>query len=82
MDKVEQLIIQALKVEALQKPNEKIIAGKEVFTYREFAEILNSHKLQKSHRKLVDAFLKSAVKLFNENPTYKQHIMKLAGVET
>jgi hypothetical protein len=82
MGKVEEIIIQALKAEALQKPNEKIIAGKEILTYREFAEILDSKKLQQNHKKLVDAFLKSAVKLFNENPTYKQHIMKLAGVET
>jgi hypothetical protein len=82
MDKIEQIIIQALKVEALQKPNEKIIAGKEIFTYREFAEILNSHKLQKNHKKLVEVFLKSAVKMFNENPTYRQHIMKLAGVKS
>jgi hypothetical protein len=79
MDKVEQLIIQALKAEAAQKPNEKIIAGKEIFTYREFVEVLNSHKLQKNHKKLVEAFLKSAVKLFNENPTYRQKILKLAG---
>jgi hypothetical protein len=82
MDKVEQIIIQALKAEALQKPNERIIAGKEVLTYRQFAEILDSKKLRQNHKKLVDAFLKSAVKLFKENPTYKKHIMKLAGVET
>jgi hypothetical protein len=81
MNEIE-IITKALIAEALQKPEEKIIAGKQVFTYREFAQILQSQKLQKNHKKIVDAFLKSAVKLYNENPTYKQQILKLAGVET
>jgi hypothetical protein len=80
VDEVE-IIIKALRVEAMQKPNEKIIAGKEVFTYKEFAEMLNSKKLQKNHRKMIQAFLNSALKMFKENPTYKRKILQLAAVE-
>ena len=76
-----EIIIKALRIEALQKPEEKVMAGKEVFTYREFAEMLNSKKLQKNHRKFVESFLQSAIKMFNENPTYKQKVLQLAGVE-
>jgi hypothetical protein len=77
-----EIIIKALCLEALQKPNEKIIVGRETITYREFAEMLRSKRLQSNHRKLVDAFLKQALKMFNENPTYREHIMKLAGIES
>jgi hypothetical protein len=75
MNEIEKIIVKAIKIEALQKPNEKIIAGNIVITYREFVEMLNS----KTHEKIVKNFLKSAVKLFNENPLFKENILKLAS---
>jgi hypothetical protein len=80
MNEVE-IIIKALKAEALSKPNEKIIAGFESLTYKEFAEMLDKKNLQNNHKKFVDTFLQSAVKLFKENPEYRQKIMCLAGVD-
>jgi len=75
MNEIESLIVKAIKIEALQKPDEKIIAGNIVMTYRDFAEMLNSKK----HEKIVKDFLKTAVKLFNENPAFKENILKLAS---
>jgi len=76
-----EIIVKALKAEATQKPKEIIYAGRERFTYKEFVAMLNSKKLQKNHKKLVESFLQSARKMFNENPTYKLKMMQLAGVE-
>jgi len=76
-----EIIVKALKAEASQKPMEIIYAGRETFTYEEFVGMLNSRKLQKNHKKLVESFLQSARKMFNENPTYRQKIMQLASVE-
>jgi len=77
-----EIIVKALKAEATQKPNEIIYAGPESFTYKEFVALLNSKKLQKNHKKLVESFLQSARKMFNENPTYRLKMMQLAGVKT
>jgi hypothetical protein len=76
-----EIIVKALTAEALQKPDEKVIAGKEIFTYKEFAAMLNSKKLQKNHKRLIESFLQSAQKMFKENPSYRQKIMQLAGAE-
>jgi hypothetical protein len=78
MDEIE-IIIKALKAEALSKPSEKIIAGFESFTYKEFAEMLDKKKLQSNQ--IVDAFLNSALKMFKENSSYKQKMLELAGIK-
>ena len=76
-----EIIVKALKAEATQKPNEIIYAGRESFTYKEFIAMLNTKRLQKNHKKLVETFLQSARKMFNENSTYRLKMMQLAGVE-
>jgi hypothetical protein len=75
MNDIEGLIIKAIKIEALNKPDEKIIIGDVIITYRQFAEMLNS----KNHENIIKDFLKTAVKLFNENPVFKENILKLAS---
>jgi len=76
-----EIIVKALIAEALQKPDEKVIAGREIFTYKEFVAMLSSKKLQKNHKRLVESFLQSAHKMFRENPIYRQKMMQLAGIE-
>jgi hypothetical protein len=75
MNDIEGLIVKAIKIEALNKPDEKIIIGDVIITYRQFAEMLNS----KNHENIIKDFLKTAVKLFNENPVFKENILKLAS---
>jgi len=75
MNDIEGLIIKAIKIEALNKPDEKIIIGDVIITYRQFAEMLNS----KNHENIIRDFLKTAVKLFNENPVFKENILKLSS---
>jgi hypothetical protein len=75
MNDIEGLIVKAIKIEALNKPDEKIIIGDVIITYRQFAEMLNS----KNHENVIKDFLKTAVKLFNENPVFKENILKLAS---
>jgi len=79
---VVKILTKAHRAEATQNPNEIIYAGRESFTYKEFVAMLNSKKLQKNHKKLVESFLQSARKMFNENSTYRLKMMQLAGVET
>ncbi|MEM2281660.1 MAG: hypothetical protein QXZ68_06715 [Candidatus Bathyarchaeia archaeon] len=75
-----EIIIKAFKVEAESKPNERIFVGSKSYTYKEFANMLNNHKkLDKETRKLVDNFLKNALKLFEENEEFHRKIMALAG---
>jgi len=76
------IIIRALKAEAMVKPDEKIFVGRESFTYAEFAGMLGTEKLQRNHRKFVENFLNSAKKMFKENPVYRQKMIQLAGVGT
>jgi ClpP class serine protease len=75
-----ELIIRALKLEAQQKPNERIFVGFKSYTYAEFAKMLNDHKkLNKTDKQFIKSFLDTSLKLFKENPTYRQRILKLAG---
>ena len=75
-----EIIIKAIKIEAAQKPHEIIYAGRERFTYKEFADMLNRKKLQKNHKKLIESFLNSAVKQFKENELFRHKMLGLAGV--
>ena len=75
-----EIIIKALRAEASQKPNEIIYAGREKFTYKEFASMLNSGKLQKNHKKLVESFLNSAIKQFKQNEAFRHKMLNLAGL--
>ena len=76
-----EIIVKALRAEASQKPNEIIYAGRESFTYKQFASMLNSEKLQKNHKKLVESFLNSAVKQFKQNEAFRHKMLGLAGVQ-
>ena len=77
---VVKILTKALRAEATQKPNEIIYAGRESFTYKEFVAMLNSKKLQKNHKKLIESFLNSAVKQFKENELFRHKMLGLAGV--
>jgi len=77
--KPEEIIIRAIKAEAKLKPKEKIFAGYISMTYEEFASKLNTKKLSKDEKRLVQDRLKTMLKMFNENATYRQQMMKLAG---
>jgi uncharacterized protein YggL (DUF469 family) len=75
------IITRALKLEASQKPNEIIYAGREKFTYKQFVGMLNSGKLQKNHKKLVESLLNSAIKQFKENEVFRNKMLDLAGMQ-
>jgi hypothetical protein len=75
-----EIIIRALKLEAQQKPNERIFVGFKSYTYAEFVNMLNNHKkLNKTDKQFIKNFLDASLKLFKENQTYRQKILKLAG---
>jgi len=74
------IIVKALKLEAQQKPNERIYVGFKSYTYAEFAQMLNNHKkLAKAEKEFVENFLKTSLKLFKENKAYREKILTLAG---
>jgi hypothetical protein len=74
------IIIKALKLEAQQKPNERIYVGFKSYTYAEFVEMLNNHKkLAKVEKEFVENFLKTSLKLLKENKAYREKILTLAG---
>jgi hypothetical protein len=74
------IIIKALKLEARQKPNERIYVGFKSYTYSEFVEMLNHHKkLDKAKKEFVESFLNASLKLFKENKAYREKILRLAG---
>lgn len=74
------ILIKALKLEAQHKPNERIYVGFKSFTYKEFACMLeNNSRLDKETKKVVDNFLKQALKMFRENHEFRNKMMTLAG---
>jgi hypothetical protein len=74
------VIIKALRIEAQRKPNERIYVGFKSYTYAEFVEMLDNHKsLTKAEKEFIENFLKTSLKLFRENQTYREKILKLAG---
>ena len=74
------IIVKALRIEAMQKPMEKIFVGFRTYTYAEFAEMLNNHKnLNKAERQLVKDFLDKSLKTFKENQAFREKILELAG---
>ena len=76
------ILIRAFKAEARMKPKEKIILGRKVYTFEEFASMLGSgRRLPKEERNLVRSFVDNALRMFRENPAYRQKMMSLAGVE-
>jgi len=74
------IIVKALKLEALSKPDEKIYIGSRVYTYREFAGMLNDRgKLDKTDRRFVESFLKASVKMFKKDQSFRERMLRLAG---
>jgi hypothetical protein len=70
------VVIKALKMEALQKPDEKIILGRTVLTYRQFAEMLGGGS---GDGKVVEEVVRSAVLMFKKNPAFRERMLRLAG---
>jgi hypothetical protein len=70
------VVIKALKMEALQKPDERIILGRTVLTYRQFAEMLGGGS---GDGKVIDEIIKSAVLMFKNNPAFRERMLRLAG---
>lgn len=76
------IIIKAVKLEAKSKPEEKIFIGTKVFTFKQFADMINNHNsLKREDRKIIKACLNNFVKMFRENKVYRSKMMLLAGVE-
>ena len=74
------LIVKALVLEAMSKPDEKIYVGPRVYTYREFASILNGRgKLSKADRRFIEKLLEESYRLFREDQAFRERILKLAG---
>jgi hypothetical protein len=63
-------------MEALQKPDEKIILGRTVLTYRQFAEMLGGGS---GDGKVIEEVVRSAVLMFKKNPAFRERMLKLAG---
>jgi hypothetical protein len=75
-----EIIVKALKLEAQQKTGQRIFVGRKSYTYAEFVEMLDNHeKLGKDEKQFIENFLKTSLKLFKENQTYREKILKLAG---
>lgn len=68
-----ELIIKAIEIESLSKPDEKIVIGDKIFTYAEFAKILK----QKREKEIINAFLNQAEQLFLHNEAFKTKILEL-----
>ena len=76
-----EILIRAFKAEARMKPDERIKLGWNLYTYREFADMLGSGEdLSKEEKNTLKSFVDNALKMFRENPAYKQKMMSLAGV--
>lgn len=76
------IIITAFKMEARSKPNEKIIFGWRVYTFKKFVGLLDQNrKLEKEEKKIVKNFLKTSLKMFKENKSYRMRMLNLAGIK-
>jgi len=76
-----EIILCALKAEALTKPKEIIFVGTEAFTYEQFVTMLEKNNPKGNHERFVKNFLASAQQMFKTNPTYRRKMMLLAGVK-
>lgn len=75
---VKELIIKAIKVEASIKPDETIIVGDKVMTYKQFAELIeNIDEIDPELRKQIYDFLKMAIKLFKQCEEFRKSILTL-----
>jgi hypothetical protein len=74
-----EIVIRALKMEAQLKPSEKIYAGWVELTYEEFGKMLDAKRLQRNHKKLVESIVQTSLKMFRENPVFRERMLKLAG---
>jgi len=68
-----ELIIKAIEIESLSKPDEKIIVGNKIFTYSEFVALLK----QKREKEIINNFLNQAEQLFLSNEAFKAKILEL-----
>jgi len=74
------VIVKALKIEAMRKPNERIFVGFKTYTYAEFAEMLSGQKnLSKADKQLIKSFLEDSVKIFKESQLFRLKILELAA---
>ena len=76
-----EILVRAMKAEARMKPDTKIRLGWSFYTYREFADMLGSNEeLSKEEEGRLKSFMENALKMFRENPAYRDKMMDLAGV--
>lgn len=78
--KVEELILAAIKVEAEAKPDERVVMGRTVMTFREFAALL-SRKRSREEEEMVGEFLRQAKALFESSEEFKRKVLELAGAK-
>lgn len=75
-----ELIIKALKIEASIKPNDKIIIGNIVLTYKELSEMLdNIDKIDPVVKRFIVNFLKTSLRMFRECEEFRKMVISLVG---
>jgi hypothetical protein len=82
--RTQDIVILALKMEAKNNPNKKLVIGQKVMTYRELASKIavkfeQKKSLPKMEDKFIEAFVNNSVIMFNTNPTFKTKMLELAS---
>jgi len=81
--KTEDIILFAIKTEAQQKPNKKLIIGQKSMTYKELASKIEAKlakkKLPKNERQFIESFVQNSIIMYKTNPTFRTKMLELAS---
>jgi len=70
-----EIAIAAIKQESMKKPDEKIIAGRVVLTYKELCQ-----KIDDGDKDIYKLFVEPYVKMLKESKEFKAKVMEMLGV--
>lgn len=73
------IIVEAIKIEAKRKPDERIYYGTRSMTYREFAEKVDKVIEKNDNDSFIKDFLAYALKKFNDNPSFQKAMKSIVG---
>jgi len=79
------VVICALKMEAKQNPQKKIVIGQKVITYADLAnkieqKFVQKKRLPKQEESFLDNFIDNSIKMYDMNPAFRTKMLELASL--
>ena len=70
-----EIAIAAIKQEAMSKPDEKIVAGRVILTYKELCQ-----KIDNGDKTIYKLFVEPYIRMLRESKEFKAKVMEMLGV--